>query len=134
MRTAGAGRVGPQRPAIGLGVAQGPPDRDGDGRPRDQVLEGLVAAEHGAGDGHVGPQCQGLVEADRAPQVEERVSQPVAAAQDRYPARLFDHEEELREAGGAGHVNGVVELADLLQGEAAGAVLGARDRPRGSLG
>src|SRR4029077_17097370 len=42
-----------------------------------------------------------VVEAALVADVEERPSEAVAAAQDRDPARLFDHEEKLRRAGGA---------------------------------
>ena len=61
-------------------------------------------------------------EADQALMSRKGRRSSLAAAQDRDPARLLDHEEQLGEARRAGYIGRAVEVADLLQADAAAPV------------
>ena len=51
------------------------------------------------------------------------VAPAAAAAEHHHAARLLDHEEQLRKSRRPGHVDGLVELADLLQADAGAGTL-----------
>ena len=77
-------------------------------------------------------------EGDELRDVEERPAEAPAVPHDLDPAALLDDEEQLRGAGGAGHVDRAFEVADPLQPDAvSGAFPGRRrfggaGRPRGA--